>query len=132
MLRAVSSFITRVVGPKMLIGVLGSLSVALAVAGWQWRVAHEDAVTANERLDALRSDLSRAEQIINEQRAELAAFDAAVEAQRERERQARERAAEAEQRLRALEQSDEAVKAWSDDRVPRDVRRWLHNGTNPD
>jgi len=125
MLRAVSSFINRVVGPKMLIGVVASLSVALAVSGWQWRVAHEDAVTANERLDALRSDLSRAEQIINEQRAELAAFDAAVEAQRERERQARERAAEAEQRLRALEQSDEAVKAWSDDRVPDGVRRWL-------
>ena len=122
---SVSSFVAKIAGPKALLGVVAALVAALAIVSWQWRAAHEDAVRAGERLDSLRADLSRQEQIINDQRSELAAFNAAVEAQRDRERKARERAAEAEQRLRGLEQSDEDVAAWSDDRIPRDVRRWL-------
>jgi LysB family phage lysis regulatory protein len=132
MFAAATNWITRVAGPKALLGVVAALVATLALAAWQWREAHAEAVTATERLEALRGDLSRQEQIIGEQRAELAAFDAAMKAQREREQKARARAAEAEQRLRALEQSDEQVREWSDGAVPDGVRRWLREPANGD
>jgi len=129
---SVTSFVTKLAGPKTLLGVVAALVAITGLLAWQWRGAERDLASIEHQADTLRTDLGRAESIITEQRAELAAFDEAIRAQREREREARERAAEAERRLRDLEQSDAAVKDWSDSAVPDGVRRWLHDDADGD
>lgn len=131
-LGAVTSFVTKLAGPKTLLGVVAALVASIALLTWQWRAAERELAGIEHQTNALRADLGRAESIITEQRAEIAAFDEAMRDQRAREQAARDRAAQAEQQLRALEQSDEAVKDWSDGRVPDGVRRWLHDDADGD
>lgn len=132
MLRAATSLITRLAGPKALLGIVAALVAVMGLLAWQWRAAERDLASIEHQANTLRAELGRAESIITEQRAEIAAFDEAVRAQREREREARERAAEAERRLRDLEQSDEAVAAWSNRAIPGGVRRWLREPADGD
>jgi len=132
MLLAATSLITRLAGPKALLGIVAALVVLMGLLAWQWRAAERDLASIEHQINTLRADRERAELIITEQRAEIAAFDEAIRAQREREREARERAAEAEQRLRDLEQSDAAVKDWSDSAVPDGVRHWLREPADSD
>ena len=117
--------IAKVAGPKVLIGVIVSALAAIALLTWQLR-------DTQSALQAAEQGLDQATVTIAAQQQEMAEYEAAVEAQREREQAARERAAQAERRLQDLESSDEAVQDWSDARVPDGVRDWLREPAGSD
>jgi len=109
----------------MLIGVVATLGAGVAVLAWQLTETRDDLRAAEQGLDQSIATIAAQQQ-------EMAEYEAAVKAQREREQAARERAAQAERRLQNLEASDEAVQDWSDARVPDGVRDWLREPAGGD
>ena len=117
--------IGKIAGPKVMIGVIAAALAAVVFLTWQLRDARSDLQAAEQGLDQATATIAAQQQ-------EMAEYEAAVEAQREREQAARERAAQAERRLQDLESSNEAVQDWSDARVPDGVRDWLREPAGSD
>lgn len=125
----IARLVSRVAGPKVLIGVVASAALAITVLGWLWRGAADEAAQsardAQEYRQALENTNTELDRMLRERRE----LDQALAERRAMEREAQARAREAERRLQALEESDEAVADWSDDRVPAGVRSWLLDDT---
>jgi len=127
MLGRVAGFVSKLAGPKALIGVVVTLVIVLGFLATRWQAAAEDAAGAEERAVQYRQALAQAEVELMAEREAQRALSEALEERREREEQARERAEQAEAALQKLERDNEQVAKWSDADLPDGVVGWLRD-----
>lgn len=117
--------LSKIVGPRVLAGVIAAALAALAFTTWQWQSAELQAFENRSQARELRQGLELSEAELSRAREQIVSLDAALSAQRARREQAEQERADAKRKLIELENSNEEVKDWSDTRVPDDVRGWL-------
>lgn len=108
----------HLVGPRVMLGVLLALAVALAVALWDLDRVKAKAHDAQNALDDAASTIA-------DQRAEINKINDVLDVKRAQVRQSHARLDAATERLNALEESDADAKTWADRPVPDGIRHWL-------
>ncbi len=110
----------HLLGPRVMLGVLISLVLALSVALWK---IDRLSTKANDAQNALDD----AAETIADQKAEIKKINDLLDVKRAQVRQSHARLDAASERLKALEESDADAKTWADRPVPDGIREWLHN-----
>lgn len=120
-----TNLLTKIAGPKVLLGVVIASTAAITFLTVQWQAALKAESIAEERAATYEAALARAETQLARAREQRRALNEAIAERRAREAEARRRAAAAESKLAELEDTNDEVSRWSNTPVPRDLRDWL-------
>jgi len=117
--------ISKLLGPRVLIGIILAAASALAFTIWQWQSAERSASHSANQAAELRQALKESEAEASQARERIDALSDAVELQRAKARKAQQDRIAAERSLSKLEAENEQIQDWSDAAVPDGIRSWL-------
>lgn len=118
------------IGPRIKIGIILSLTAALGVIGWLYKQELKRGAEQAAAIIQQRAEIQDKEKRIKDLARQLDAAEAAAAREKARAVSIRQEAKRLRDEIERLERENEAVGAWADARMPADLYRLLRPAAN--